>query len=151
VSFGPCSDAKEELWPVLEEDVKKKINGEVAYLYTGAEGRGGNRRASTCPCLTVVAAHCGYHWGTPRLDAAGTCIDMYMLIEAWVKSLWKNPAQSLAVADIAKRILSHPVRAAEGPSACACVHAWMDRGLIFAPAPICAKGLWLPGVVNDLH
>jgi hypothetical protein len=30
------SGAKEELWPVLEEDVKKKINGEVAYLYTGA-------------------------------------------------------------------------------------------------------------------
>ena len=43
--------------------------------------------------------------------AAGTCIDMYMLIEAWVKSLWKNPALTLAVGEIAKRILSHPVMA----------------------------------------
>ena len=34
---------------------------------------------------------------------------MYMLIEAWVKSLWKNPALTLAVGEIAKRILSHPV------------------------------------------
>jgi hypothetical protein len=36
---------------------------------------------------------------------------MYMLIEAWVKSLWKNPALTLAVGEIAKRILSHPVMA----------------------------------------
>ncbi len=39
---------------------------------------------------------------------------MYMLIEAWVKSLWTNPALTLAVGEIVKRILSHPVIAVLG-------------------------------------
>ncbi len=60
--------------------------------------------------------------------AAGTCIDMYMLIEAWVKSLWKNPALTLAVGEIAKRILSHPVMARfflEPLGACFLIGLWI--------------------------
>ncbi len=40
---------------------------------------------------------------------AHVCIDMYMLIEARVKSLDKPRADARAVGEIVKRILSHPM------------------------------------------